>query len=142
MEWFNCKVDDRSKLLEGPRELKHLMDMFSHFLLNLVWFTCTPSGSLLMMTFSSIPMSSSHHLTFSMLLFWTMALHLLFLRKFTKKLMILCSKIPCLMNLGIFTDEWYRTWMFSGIHALQRLGSILFMPISTRAILLRKIGNH
>ena len=51
-----------------------------------------------MMTFSTIPMSSSHHLTFGMHLFWTMALHLLFLRT------------PCLMNLDIFTNEWYSTW--------------------------------
>ena len=31
---------------------------------------------------------------------------------------------------------------FSGIQALQRLGSILFMPISTRLTLLRLIGNQ
>ena len=27
MEWFNCKVDDRFKLLVVPKELKPLMDM-------------------------------------------------------------------------------------------------------------------
>ena len=70
-----------------------------------------------------------------------MVLHLPFLRKFTKKLMIPCSQILCLMNLGIFTSEGYSNWMFSGIQSLQRLGSILFMFISTRLTLLRLIGN-
>ena len=65
-----------------------------------------------------------------------------FLRNSSKKLMILCCKTPCLMKLGIFTNEMYSNWMFSGIQAHQRLGSIYFMPISTRAILFRKIGNH
>ena len=88
-----------------------------------------------------ILMSSSHHLTFVVLLFWTMALHLLALRKFNKKLMILCSRTPFLMNLEIFTKEWCSSWMLSGIQALQILGSILFMLIFTRAILLRKIGS-
>ena len=96
-----------------PRELKHLINMCFHFPLNLVWFTCIPSRFLLMMTFSIIPMSSSHHLTFGMCLFWTMVLHPLFFRKSNKKLMILCSRPPCLMNFEIFTNEWYSTWMFS-----------------------------
>ena len=51
-----------------------------------------------------------------------------FLRKFNKKVMIPFSKILCLMNLGILTNEWYSTWMFSGIKALQRLGTILSCP--------------
>ena len=101
------------KLLEVPRELKPLVEICFHFPLNPVWFTCSPPGFLLMLIFNNIPMSFSHHLTFGMLLFWTMVLHLPFLSKFTKKLMILCSKILCLMNLGIFTNEWYITWMDS-----------------------------
>ena len=114
------------RLLEVPRELKHLMNMCFHFLLNLAWITCTTSGSLLMMTFSNIPMSSSHHLIFGMLLFWTMELHLPFLRKSTKKLMILCRKIPCLMNLGIFANEWYSTWMISGTQDPEETGKHKF----------------
>ena len=94
-EWFNCKVDDRSKVVGGAQRIETLMDMCFLFLLNLLWFTCTPSRSLLMMSFSNIPMSSSHHPTFGMLLFWTTALQLSFLRKSTKMPMILCSKIPC-----------------------------------------------
>ena len=139
MGWFNCKVDDRSKVVGGAQRIE-TPDGYVFRLSSLV--ACTPSGSLLMMTFGNIPMSSSHHLTFDILLFWTMALHLPLMRKSIKKLMILCSKIPCLMNLEIFTNEWYITWMFSGIQTLQSLGIILFLPIYTRAILLRKIGNH
>ena len=82
-------------LLEVLRELKPLMDMFSHSPLILVWFTCTPSECLLMMTFSNTLMVSLHHLTFGILWFWTMVLHLLFLMKFTKKLVISCSQILC-----------------------------------------------
>ena len=79
-------------LWEVPRELQTLIDMFPHSTLNLVWFTCTPSGFLLMMIFSNTPMSSSHQLSFGMLLFWTMVLHLPFLRKVTKKLLIACQQ--------------------------------------------------
>ena len=60
-----------------------------------------------------------------------MALHLSLLRKFTKKLMTLYSNILILMKLGIFINEWYSTWMFQ-----------LSILISTKQILLRKIGNH
>ena len=55
MEWFNCNVDDISKDVGFPRELKLLMDMCFHFPLNLVWIICTPSGSLLMMALSKSP---------------------------------------------------------------------------------------
>ena len=126
MEWFHCKVDDRSKLLEVPRELKPLVDMFSHSPLNLVWLTCTPSRFLLTMTFSNTPLSSSHHLTFGILLFWTMVLHLPFLRKFTKKLMI--PQILCLMNLGIFTSNWYNAWIFLGFKPSRDWGVYFSCP--------------
>ena len=52
------------KLWEVPRELKPQMDMCSHSPLILVWFLCSPSGSLQMMRFSNTLMFSSHHLTF------------------------------------------------------------------------------
>ena len=83
------------------------------------------------------PMYFSHHLTFRMHMFLTMALHLLFLRRSNKKLM----KIPFLMNFEIFATKWYSTSMFSGIQVLQRMGSIPFMLIFTRAFLLRKIRS-
>ena len=66
-----------------------------------------------MMTFSNIPMSFSHHLTFGMHLFWTMALHQPFLRKFTK--LILYSKILCLMNLGSSPMSGTALGFFLGI---------------------------
>ena len=125
-----AKLMTDPRLLEVPRELKDLRDMCFHFPLNLVWFICIPSWFLLMMTFGNKPMSSSYHLTIGMHLFWTMALHLLFLRKSNKKLTILCSRVTYLMNLEIFTNKWYNTWMFPVIQAPQRLGSILFMLIS------------
>ena len=128
------------RLLEVPKDLKHLVDMCFHFPLNLAWFTCIPSGLLQMMTFSNIPMSSSHCLTFGMHLFWSAASHLLSLRKPKKKLMILCTGTPCLMDLEIFTKGWDSTWTLLGIQDLQRLRSILYMLILTRAILLWKIG--
>ena len=40
-------------------------------------------------------------------------------------------------EFGIFTNEWYTTWMFSEIQSIQSLGSIFFMSISIRPILLR-----
>ena len=87
------------KLLVVPKELKPLM--------NLAWSTCTPSKSLLLMIFNNIPMSSSSHLTLGMLQFWTMALHLPYLKKSTKKLMIPCFKIQFLMNLENSNIGWY-----------------------------------
>ena len=103
MEWFNCKVDDRSKVVGGAQRIESPDGYFFHFPLNLVCFACTPSGFLLMMTFSNILMFL-HHLTFGMLLFWTMTLHLPFLKKNTQKLMILFSKTLLLMNVEIFTN--------------------------------------
>ena len=139
---LTAKLMTYPRLLEVPRELKNLMHMCFHFPLNLAWFTYIPSRFLLMMTFSTIPTSFSHHLTFGIHPFWTMALLLLILRRSNKRMMILCSMTPCLMNLEIFTKEWYSTWTYSEIQALQRLGNIHFMLIFTRAIQLRKIGSH
>ena len=145
MQWFNCKVDERSKVVGGDQRFEKPDEYVFPLSWNLVWFACTPSRLLLMVTFRNTPMSSSHILTLGMCLFWTMVVDLPFLRKFTKKMMIPCSQILCLMNLGIFTSEWYNTWTFSGIQALQRLGSILSMLIFTSTILSRSdlilIGN-
>ena len=132
MEWFNCKVDDRSKVVGGAR-IETPDGYVFPLSIESVWFTCMPAGFLLMITSSNTPMFSSHHLTFWRHLFWTMILHLPFIRKFTKKLMIPCSQILCLMNLGIFTSEWYSIPPETGEHT--------FMPISTRLTLLRLIGN-
>ena len=131
MEWFNCKVDDRLKL-EVPRELKPLMDMCSHFPSNLVWFTC-------MMTISNIPMSFLHHQTFGMLMFWTMAFNLPFLRKFTEKLMMLCSKILCLMNLGIFVVQHLEFFWDS---SPAETGEHTFHAHLHQTNPVEKIGNH
>ena len=42
------------------------------------------------------------------------------------------------MNLETFNNQWYSTWMFSGIQSQERLGSILFILIFMRVILLNK----
>ena len=84
IEWFNCKVEDRSKVVGDPQRIETHVRYVFPFSNESGWFICTQSRSLLMMAFSNIPMSSSHQLSFGMLLFWTMALHLPFLRKFTK----------------------------------------------------------
>ena len=64
------------------------------------------------------------------------------LEEIQPEVMILCQRTPHLMNLEVFTKDFYSTWMFSGIQALQTLGSTLFILIFTRAVLLRKIGSH
>ena len=45
------------KVWEVPKELKPLMDMCSHSPLNLDWVICTPSGFLLIISFSNTLMS-------------------------------------------------------------------------------------
>ena len=52
--------------------------------------------------------SSSSHLTPGMLQFWIMALHLPYLKKSTKKLMIPYSKIQFLMNRVV--QQWSVFW--------------------------------
>ena len=75
---LSAKLMADPKLWEVPKELKPLMDMCSHSLLNLDWSIYTPSGFLLMMIFNNTLMNSLHHLTFQMLLFWIMVLPLHF----------------------------------------------------------------
>ena len=131
--YLTAKLMADPRLLEMLRELKLLMDMCFHIPLNLAWFTCTPSKSLQMKTFSNIPMSSSYHLTLGMLLFWTVALHLPFLRKH-EEVDDSLLRDSIFDELEIFTNKWYITWMFSGTQALQKH----FM----RAIQLWKTGHH
>ena len=88
MEWFKCKVDDRSKVVQGVQRIE------------------TPDGYVFPLSIESglfymhsVPVSSDddlqqyrhvffNHLTFGMLLFWIMVLHLHFLMKSTKNLKI------------------------------------------------------
>ena len=62
MEWFNCKVDDRSKAVGGAQRIE-TPDRY-------VFPLSTPSGFLLMMTFCNALLFSLHHLAFGMLLFF------------------------------------------------------------------------
>ena len=105
MEWFNCKVDDRSKVVGGAQRIEtpdgYVFPLSIESGLVYMHSIWVPTDDDLQL----YPLSSSHHLAFGIHLFWTMALHLLSLRKFTKKLMILSSRTPCLMNLEIFTKE-------------------------------------
>ena len=124
------------KLLEVLRELKLLMDMSFHYPLNLVWSTCNPSGFLWMMIFSNTPMSSSPFLTFGMLSVLDHGITPAVLEEIHQEADDCLHTDSSLMNLGIFTSEWYSTWMCWD-SSLQRLGNILFMCISIRPSLLR-----
>ena len=126
MEWFNCKVDDRSKLLEVPRELKHLMDMFSHFLLNLVWVYMHSIG---VPTDDDLQQYPHFFLTSPDIQHASVLDHGItpaLLEEIHQEADDSLLQDSMFDESGIFTDEWYRTWTFSGIHALQRLGSIVF----------------
>ena len=142
MEWFKCKVDDRSKVVGGAQRIETPDGYVYPLSIESGWFKYTPSGFLLMMTCSSSLMFSSHHLTFGMLLFWIMVLLLHFLMKSIKKLMSHCFRTLFMMNLETFNNKWYSTWMCFGNQAQQKLGSICFMHTFMRATLLNKTGNH
>ena len=130
MEWFNCKVHDRSKVVGGTQRIE-TADGYV--------FPLSIESGLVYMHYIQVPtdddLGQYPHVFFTspdIFCICSGSWHYLpFLSKFTKKLMTLCSKIPYLRNVGIFTNKWYSTWMFSGIQTLQRLWSILFMPIST-----------
>ena len=107
MEWFNCKVDDRSKVVGGAQTIE-TSDGYA--------IPLSIESGLVCMHSIQIPtdndlqqyMSSSLHLTPGMLQFWTMALHLPYLKKSTKKVMIPYFKIPSLMNLENSNTGWYN----------------------------------
>ena len=94
------KVDHRSKVVGGALRIETSDGYVLPF--------CIDSG-LVYMHFIQVPTDADlqqfSHVFFTspdigMLLFWTMVLHMTFLRKFTKKLTIPCSQIRHLMNLG------------------------------------------
>ena len=85
MEWFNCKVDERSKVVGGAQRIE------------------TSDGYVIPLSIGYSP-----HLTPGMLQSWIIALHLLYLKKLTKKLMILYFKIQFLMNLENSNIGWYN----------------------------------
>ena len=138
MNGLTAKWMTDPKLWELPQDLKSLMDMCS----NLDWFICTPSRFLLMMTFSNTLMFSSHHLTFGMLLFWTIVLPLNFLMKSNQEADDSLLQDSIFDEFGDFNDKWYSTWMCSAIQAQQRLGSILFMHTFMKATLMNKTVNN
>ena len=93
------------KLLVEHKGLKHLKGMSFPFPLKLDWYTCIPSGFLLIKISKCILMYSLHHLIFVIPQFWIMRLLHLFLRTSTNNLMTHCSRIPFLMNMETFTTE-------------------------------------
>ena len=99
MEWFNCQVDDRSKIVGGAQRI----ETSEGYVIPLsIESGLVPSGFLLIRTFKIIPMSSLPLLIFGMPQFWTMRLHHLSLRTSTNTLMTHCSKTPSLMNMETF----------------------------------------
>ena len=96
MEWFNCQLDDRSKLVGGAQRLEtsegYMIPLSIESGLVYMQF-------LLIRTFRTIPMSSLHLLIFGMLQFWTMRLYHRSLRTSTNTLMTHCLKTPFLMHM-------------------------------------------
>ena len=128
MEWFNRKVHDSSMVVGGAQRIEN-PDGYV--------FPLSMQSGLVYMHSIQVSTDDDHQqypdVFFAPPGMWDVSTldhgitPTLLLRKSTKLLMTVSSKIPCLMNLGIFTNEWYSNWMFSGIQVLQRLGSTLFM---------------
>ena len=95
MEWFNCQVDDRSKLLGYviPLSIESGL-VYMHSM-----------RILLTMTSRIIPMSSSHLLIFGILQYWTMGSHNLSLRTSSNTLLTHCFKTPILIHMEIPITE-------------------------------------
>ena len=108
LEWFNCKVNDRSKVVGGAHRIEtpdgYVFPLSIESGLVYMHSIWVPTDDDLQHTLTF----SSHHLTFGMLLFWIMVLHLHFLMKSIKTLMIHCFRI-ILMNFETFNNKWYST---------------------------------
>ena len=142
MEWFNCKVDDRSKVVGGAQRIETPHGYV---------FPLSIESGLVYMHSIQVPthddLQQYPHVFFKSPDFWdasvldhgiTPAL----LEEIQQEADDSLFKDSIWVNLEICTKEWYSTWTFSGIQALQRVGSILSMLIFTRAIQLRKTKNH
>ena len=98
MEWFNCKVDDRSKDVGGAQINETCNGYVIPLSIESGLVYMHSIRILLLIISSNIPMSSSPHLILGMLQFQTMALHLPYVKKSTKKVMIPYFRILSLMN--------------------------------------------
>ena len=98
MEWFNCKVDDRSKDVGGAQIIETCNGYVIPLSIESGLVYMHSIRILLLIISSNIPMSSSPHLILGMLQFQTMALHLPYLKKSTKKVMIPYFRILSLMH--------------------------------------------
>ena len=102
MEWFNCQVDDRSKIVGGAQRIEtsegYVIPLSIESGLVYMHSIRIPTDQDL----QNYPMSSLHLLIFGMHQFWTMRLHHLSLRTSTNTLMTHCSKTPSLMNMETF----------------------------------------
>ena len=102
MEWFNCQVDDRSKIVGGAQRIEtsegYVIPLSIESGLVYMHSIRIPTDQNL----QNYPMSSLHLLIFGMPQFWIMRLHHLSLRTSTNTLMPHCSKTPSLMNMETF----------------------------------------
>ena len=142
MEWLNFKIDERSKVVGGAQRIETCdgyifpLSIESGLVyMHSIWAPTDDDLQQYPHVFCISPdiwdaSVVDHGITAALL------------EEIIKKLMILYSRTPFLMNLEIVTNEWHITWMFSGTQAPQRLGSIPFMLIFMKAILLSKTGNH
>ena len=106
MEWFNCQVDDISKIVGGAQQI----ETSEGYVIQL----SIESGLVYMHTIRIPTDLDPQKETFGMPQVWTMRLHHPSLRTSTNILMTHCSKTPSLMNM----ETLATTYLLSG-----RLGS-------------------
>ena len=126
MEWFNCKLADRSKFVGGAQRSEppdgyvfQLSIESGLVYMHSIWVPTDDDLQQYPRGFFTSP-------DIWMLLFWIMVLHLHFFMKSIKKLMIHCFRTLFLMIVETFNNKWYSTWMCSGIQSQERLGKHTF----------------
>ena len=141
MEWFNCQVDDRSKIVGGAQRVEppegYVIPLSIETGLVYMHPIRIPTDQDLQM----YPHVFFTSLIFGIPPFWTMRLLHLCLRTSTNILMTHYFKIPSLMNMVISTTGLSRLWISSVTSLLYLLGSPPPMLTCMTAILLKRIGN-
>ena len=141
MEWFNCQVDDRSKIVGGAQRIETTEGY--------VVALSIESGLVYMHTIR-IPtdqdLQQYPHIFFTSPDIWDPSVldHGItpsLLEDITNILMIHCSKTPSLMNMEISITELSKPCTFSVTYLLYLLGSPSHMLTCMTPILLKKIGH-
>ena len=142
MEWFNCKVDDRSKVVGGAQRVPgHVFPLSIESGLAYIHSIWVPTDEDLQ-EFPHVFFMSPDIWDASVLDHGVTPALLDEINQEADDSLLLYFTTLFLMILETFNNKWYSTWMCSGIQTQQRLGSILFRLIFMRAIPLNKTGNH